>query len=254
MNACRPAGHQPADGAEVTGGGQPACHHHLDGPGQPLDLLQDVRAEQDGPALAAQLVEQVHHVQPLPRVHAVERLVEQQNLRVMDQGRSHLDPLAHALGVGGDPAVRGAGHVEQGDGSRCGGVWVGQLVQLRGRDHELLAGQERVDRVPFRHQADQPVHLRAAPAGLAGHGQLAPRGRQEARDHVHDRRLAGAVRAEQAGHAGLDRHRDVVDGHHVAVPAGYVAQFDGHQDRLTFRYLAARPPRLAARRMTAASP
>src|SRR6266568_6270858 len=73
----RPARHQPPDGAEVAGGGQAARHHHLDGAGQPLDLFQDVRAEQDRPALTAELVEQVHHVQPLPRVHPVERLVEQ---------------------------------------------------------------------------------------------------------------------------------------------------------------------------------
>src|SRR6266581_4855659 len=72
----RPAGHQPPDGPEVTGGGEPARDHHLDGAGQPFHLFQDVRAEQDRPALLAQPVQQVHHVQPLPRVHAVERLVE----------------------------------------------------------------------------------------------------------------------------------------------------------------------------------
>src|SRR6266566_9002901 len=94
----RPARHQPPDGAEVAGGGQAARHHHLDGAGQPLDLFQDVRAEQDRPALGAELVEQVHHVQALPRVHPVERLVEQQHLRVVHQRRGHLDPLAHALG------------------------------------------------------------------------------------------------------------------------------------------------------------
>src|SRR5262249_57447548 len=43
-------------------------------------------------------------------------------------------------------------------------------------------------------------------------------------------------------------HRDVVDRHHVAVPAGDVAQFDGAHAAPTFRYLTARPPRLAASR------
>jgi hypothetical protein len=65
-------------------------HHHLDGAGQPLDLFQDVRAEQDRPAFAAELVEQVHHVQPLPRVHPVEGLVEQQDLRVVHQAAATL--------------------------------------------------------------------------------------------------------------------------------------------------------------------
>src|SRR6202000_280460 len=47
------ARHQPPDGAEGAGGGQAAGYHHLDGAGQPLDLFQDGRAEQDRPALPA---------------------------------------------------------------------------------------------------------------------------------------------------------------------------------------------------------
>src|SRR6266542_2644491 len=50
----RPAGHQPPDGAEIPGRGQPPGHDDLDGAGQPLHFLQDVRAEQDRPALVAE--------------------------------------------------------------------------------------------------------------------------------------------------------------------------------------------------------
>ena len=50
-------------------------------------------------------LQQVHQVQPLPRVHAVERLVEQQHRRVVHQRGRHLDALPHALGVGADLAV-----------------------------------------------------------------------------------------------------------------------------------------------------
>src|SRR2546421_2419438 len=49
----RAAGHQAPDRAEVPGGGQPARDDDLDGAGEPLDLFQDVRAEQDRPALLA---------------------------------------------------------------------------------------------------------------------------------------------------------------------------------------------------------
>ncbi len=103
----RPVGHQPADLAEVAGRGVAAGHHHLDLLRELLDLLEDVRAEQDRAALRAHLPQQVHEVQALARVHAVERLVEQQHGRVVHQRRGHLDALPHALGVLADLAVLG---------------------------------------------------------------------------------------------------------------------------------------------------
>src|SRR6266568_8194804 len=242
----RPAGHQPPDGPEVTGGGEPARDHHLDGAGQPFHLFQDVRAEQDRPALLAQPVQQIHHVQPLPRVHAVERLVEQQYLGIVHQRPGHPDPLPHALGVGGDLPVLRAAHLDDADGPPGGRVGVGQLVQPRAGPDELRPGEERVHRVPLGHQPERVVDVRVAPARGAADGELAARRREEPGDHVQQRGLARAVRAEQAGHAGPDGHRDVVDRHHVAVPAGDVAQFDRAHAAPTLRYLAARPARLAA--------
>ncbi len=47
-----------------------------------------------------------------------------------------------------------------------------------------------------------PVDLRVAPGWLAGHGQLAAGRREQARHHVQQRGLAGAVRAEQPGDSG----------------------------------------------------
>src|SRR5450432_1348253 len=106
----RPAGHQPPDCPEVAGGREPPADNHLNRAGQPLDLLQDVRADQDDAALAAHLLQQVDHLQPLPRVHPVERLVQDNDLWIVHQGGGHLDPLPHALGVGRDLAVLGVGH------------------------------------------------------------------------------------------------------------------------------------------------
>src|SRR5215471_9146979 len=256
----RAAGHQPPDRAEVTGSGEPARHDHLDGAGEALHLFQDVRAEQDRPALLAELVQQVHHVQPLPWVHAVERLVEQQHLRVVHQRAGHPDPLPHALGVGGDLPVLRGGHLHDLDGPPGGRAGVGQLVQPRAGGDELGPGEERVHRVTLGHQPERPVDVRVAPARGAADGELAARRCEKPGDHVQHRGLPGAVRAEQAGHPGADGHRDVVDRHHVAVPAGDVAQLDralfvppprsacpapAHAAP-TFRYRAARPARQAA--------
>src|SRR5260370_6045881 len=93
-----PARHQPPDGPEVAGRGQPPGHDHLDGAGQPFHLLQDVRAEQDGAALVGEPLEQVHHVQALPRVHPVERLVQPAYLRFVPHCRRLPQPLAHSRG------------------------------------------------------------------------------------------------------------------------------------------------------------
>src|SRR5215470_14444520 len=243
----RAAGHQAPDRAEVPGGGQPARHDHLDGAGEPLDLFQDVRAEQDRPALFAEPVQQVHHVQPLPRIHAVKRLVQQQDRRIVDQRRRHLDPLAHALGVGGDPPVLRVGHLHDPDRAPGGRLRVGELVQLGGGADERLAGEEGVHRIPLGYQPHDPVDAGVMPARGPGHGQFPAGGREEPRGQVQQGRLPGPIRPEQAGDPGPDRHGDVVDRYDVAIPAGDVAQLDRAHDTPAFRYRAARPPRLAPR-------
>src|SRR5215467_4071573 len=243
----RAAGHQPPDRAEVTGRGEPARHDHLDRAGKPLHLLQNVRAEHDRPALLAQPVQQVHHVQALPRVHAVERLVEEQDRRIVDERRRHLDPLAHALGVGRDPPVLRAGHLHHRDRAPGGGGRVRQPVQLGGGADERLAGEEGVHRIPFRHQPHGVVDAGVVPARGPGHGQLPPGRREEPGGQVQQGGLPGPVRPEQAGDPGPDRHGDVVDRHHVAVPAGDMVQLDRAHDTPAFRYRAARPPRLTPR-------
>ena len=87
---------------------------------EPLDLLEDVRREEDRAPGGGHGPQQLHHVQPLARVHAVERLVEEQDRRVVDERAGELDPLAHALGVRADRAVGGRHQVHRGDRPRDG--------------------------------------------------------------------------------------------------------------------------------------
>jgi hypothetical protein len=232
----RPVGHQPADPPVVAGGRQAAGDDHLDQAGQLLDLLQDVRAEQDGVPAVAECVQQLHHVHPLPRVHPVERLVEQQHLRLVHQRGRHPGALPHALGEGFDAAVLRVGHLDQGECAGRRGRGVGQLLHLGAGHHELPGGEEPVDRLALGDQAEGAVDLRVAPGGRAVDGDGAAGRREEAGHHVQHCRLAGAVRAEQAGHPGLQGHADVVDRHHVAVPAGDVLQLDdAHHATSRFR-------------------
>lgn len=221
----RPVGHAPPDLPVVARRGVPSGDQDLDVVGHPLDLFEDVRAEQDRPALLAHPADEVHQVEPLPRIHAVERLVQQQHLRVVDEGRGDLHALPHALGVRLDAAAGRLRHLHQVEGPAGRVVGGRQAVQPGRRQHELPAGEEAVHGLLLGHQADLPVDVVVVPDLPAVQGRRAVRRREESGHHVQQRRLAGAVRAEQAGDAGPDRHRDVVDRHDVAVPAGDLGEF-----------------------------
>jgi hypothetical protein len=202
----------------------PARHDHLDVLGEPFHLFEDVRAEQDRAALGGHAADQVHELEPLARVHAVERLVQEQDGRVVHQGGGHLDALLHALGVVADRAAGGGLHLDQGEGAPRGGAGVGELVQLGHGQDELVAGEEVVRALALGDQAQAAVDARVLPdRGAVERDRPGGRG-QEAAHHVDERRLARAVGTQQAGHAGADRHGDAVDRDDVPVPAGHLLQ------------------------------
>src|SRR5207248_6649523 len=71
-------------------------------------------------------------------------------------------------------------------------------------DFDVLAHREPLERVPMLERACEPgapAPLRRPPGDVALL-ELDPAGRREveARDHVHERRLAGSVRADEADH------------------------------------------------------
>ena len=106
-------------------------------------------------------------MQPLARVHAVERLVEEQDLRVVDERAGELRALSHALRVRRD---RTAGAPRSARPWR----WPGprprpgrRALQARVEQRELEPGQERVDGLALGHQPDAGVHLRVGPRRLA---------------------------------------------------------------------------------------
>ena len=136
----RPVGHQPADRAEVAGRGQPPGvddQHRVGERARPPRGCA-TRTGSSGPAAAIDR-SSVDHVQPLARVHAVERLVEQQDRRVVDERAGELGPLAHALGVRADRAVGGVGQVDRGDRPGRGGVRIGDALEPRVEPRELAA-------------------------------------------------------------------------------------------------------------------
>ena len=91
---------------------------------------------------------------------------------------------------------------------------------------ELATGEEVVDGLVFRHYAQAAEDRRVPSHALAEYAQLAVGGVGEARDHMQQRRLARAVRAEQRGDPGENLERDIVDGDDVAEPSRDVIDAD----------------------------
>ncbi len=87
--------------------------------GDDLDLVQEMGGEQDGAALVGEAAEQVTHPSDPGRVQPVGRLIEDQDLRVAEQGGGDAEPLTHPERVVADAtvglALGEADEVEQSD-------------------------------------------------------------------------------------------------------------------------------------------
>ena len=97
-------------------GGEPSSHQHDLALGEPLDLVQDVRADDDRATFLAECSEERDEVRALHWVGAVQRLVEHEHLWVRDEGRSDLRALPHALAEPTDPPIRDVGQADGLDG------------------------------------------------------------------------------------------------------------------------------------------
>ena len=124
-----------------------------------------------------------------------------------------------------DPLV---GHVLQPDeGDHLVDAAARNAVRLGERDEVRVRGPARVDRARLQDRADLPQGRRVIAIGLAVDRRRASRRAVEAEDHAHGRRLAGSVRAEEAGdHAGPHGEGELIDGELVAVGLREIAHFD----------------------------
>ena len=226
----RPIGHQAADAAEVAARRRGARRPRR-GPGRRAARPPrgcGCRTGSCGPRPTS--AQEVHHVQPLARVHAVERLVEDQDGRIVDERRGDLDPLPHALRVAADRAA--------------GGIGAARPSRWRARPRPPASGTpcsaRRGDaRTAARSGTDRPPRAR-------GRSRCAGRSRGGARSAVPSRRtLAGATARgsrpscgaasscrRRSGPSrpvmpGADLEAHVVDGDDVAVPARDAVEREG---------------------------
>jgi hypothetical protein len=90
-----------ADQLPLLHDGDPVAHH--------LDLAQQVRVDKHRRPLAPAVLDDLPDLPPADRVHPVRRLVQENQLRVVEDGLGDPGPLLHALGVGADLVVHPAG-------------------------------------------------------------------------------------------------------------------------------------------------
>ena len=184
---------------------------HDDPVGDALQLAHQVRRDQHGPPVVAELVEQPTEPHHALGVEAVHRFVEHQDGRITEQRGGDAEALLHAERPAADPPARGIARARPGRGGRRHG---------RGGSRSwrrAIAGGSR----PVRPGSTASASTQRADPSQRGGQLLVPlpadqrpaggRPDQPERD-AHRRRLARAVRTDERGHGAEGRlERDVVE-------------------------------------------
>jgi hypothetical protein len=198
------------------------------------DVLDDVGAEDDDHVLA-DLAEQVEEAVALGRVEAGGGLVDDDEAGAAEQGDGDAEALLHAAGEAADGLLADRGEVgllEQGGDLGAALAADGDALQDREVLEDGLGGEVGVEAELLREVAELAAelgllfeHVDVAEADAAAVGVL------QGGDRAHERRLAGAVGAEQAEHAGGDREVDALQrAHAVGVGLGELADLQFHGD------------------------
>ena len=213
----------PRGGEQVglgAGRDNPPVPDHDQVVGDDLDLVQEVRREQDGGATVGVAAEQVTHPADAGGVEPVGGFVEDEDLGITEEGMCDAEALAHAEGVVAHAAS---------------GLFVGEADQVehlvdpsRGQTHQLLREGEDLATCPagmLRGRVEEHPHLgtRVGQVGEPAPEDVgAARARwSEADDDPQGGGLPGPVGAEEPGDpAGLRGERDMVDRGEVAVLLG----------------------------------
>ncbi len=191
---------------------------------------QDVARHDHGLVHSAQPLEQVPHLDAGAGVEAAGRLVEQQDLRIVQQRAGQADPLRLPATERVDHRVALEAHVDQVEllladlppAGAVDAVGGGEEFEVLDDGHVVVHAEE------VGHVADQPPDLlRMRVDALAADVGFAVVGLKQRGDHPHRGRLARAVRADESEDvAFLERKVDLVRGDQVAVAFGELAGFD----------------------------
>ena len=183
--------------------------------GQALRLIKVLRREQDGNALAPQLLDHLPQLPARQRVEARRGLIEEQQLRFDDQRGRDVEPPPHAPGVLGRALVARIREPEpvQQLIRALGGSGPPEAVEAREEDEVLLAGQLPVNGGELTGQGDVPAHLSGLGHDIrTAHGDRPRGGLHQCGGDIHQRRLAGAIGSQQRDHlSGADVEAEALE-------------------------------------------
>src|SRR5579872_1078199 len=201
-----------------------------------LDLIEQMRGQHDRHAVGFQRADEVEEFARRLRIEAAGRLVENGEARPLHQDFGDGEALAHAARISLDPLLRrlGEAHAFQrfGDARISLAAWQadepGDVAQIGG------AGEIVVEAELIGHIAGAALDFERLAQGIeAGDAGEARCRLGQAEQHQDRRRLAGAVRAEQAEHFALfDRQIEAIDRQRRSVALGQRLRAD---DRLAHR-------------------
>ncbi len=176
-----------------------------------------------------------------------ERLVHQQQLRLVDQRAGQRDALLLAAGQLAGPPLGEAVELHQAQGIERRVASTSALARRRTREregHVLGDAHVREQGVALEHHADVALVRRQAGHRAAVEQDLAAGRVLEAGDHVERRGLAragGAEEGQELALAHVERH--VMDGGEVAIALVQVGQPDGGKGDVHFHRVLLRPLR-----------
>ena len=188
---------------------------------QLLELGKDVAADEDRLAQGSELSEQLAQFHACPRVEARRGLIEQQDLRVVDEGVRETETLLHAAGQRLHVLVALVGEIDELEE-------VADHPTATGRG-DAVAAREEVEVLPHLHVVVDPEHIRHEAedatdvVGVPGHRVpadlgLTARWPQQGREDAQRGRLASPVRADEPEDLpGLDGEVDAGHGDRAVV-------------------------------------
>src|ERR1051325_4760972 len=195
-----------------------------------LGFVHVVRRHEQRHTAAGELEQQVPQLATRDRVDARGRLVEEDDARAVHERGGEREALLPSAGERAGEAVAVRADVREVDRPLDALAALGAFQPVDGAEElEVLEhGEVAVERERLRDVADVAAHLlaflfdvEAVDAGVAGGGD------EEAAEDADERRLAGAVRAEEAEDlAARDLQRDVVEGADGAEVLGDVLDVD----------------------------
>ena len=226
-------GSRPAQAAgEVLGGvlgHHPALVDDHHPPAGHLHLGQDVGGEHDR-VLASQALDQLAGLDDLLGVEARGGLVEDEHVRVVEDGLGEAHPLAVALRELADEGVAHVAHPGLPDHvvDLPAAILGGDPLDLGAEAEEVQDRHVRVEGRGLRDVADPPLDLEGGLEDVvAPHPRGPVGGRQVAGEDAHRRGLPGPVGAQEAQDLPLlDAEGDPVDRGMAAVPLGEVLDLD----------------------------